>query len=45
MSNEERSVLVEQANELGLEFAKNISTKKLAEMIQEAQGPAVKPEE
>ena len=44
MSNEERSTLVEQANELGLEFAKNISTKKLADMIQEAQGPAVKPE-
>ena len=45
MSNEERSTLVDQANELGLEFAKNTSTKKLSEMIKDAQGPAVKLEE
>ena len=42
MSNEERKDLLDEANELGLEFAKNISTGKLQEMINESKGPAVK---
>ena len=38
MANEEREQLVEEANNLGLEFAKNISTKKLQAMVDEANG-------
>lgn len=45
MANEERQALIDKANELGLEFAKNISTAKLAAMVAESEGPAVKAEE
>lgn len=38
MASEERKALIEEANELGLEFAKNISDKKLASMIREEKG-------
>lgn len=40
----EREDLVEQANELGLEFAPNIGDKKLKQMIDEALGGTVKDE-
>ncbi len=45
MASEERKNLIDQANALGLEFPKNISTKKLQAMVDESAGPAVKPEE
>ncbi len=38
MSSTEREKLIEEANELGLEFAKNTSTKKLKTMVAEANG-------
>lgn len=38
MSSEERTKLVEEANELGLEFPANIPTKKLQAMVAEAKG-------
>jgi hypothetical protein len=44
MSNPEREALIEQANTLGLDFGRTISTPKLRAMVEEAQGPAVKPE-
>lgn len=37
----EREILIAKATELGLEFAKNIPTAKLAEMVAEAETPAV----
>jgi hypothetical protein len=40
----DRKALIEQANELGLEFPGNISTKKLEAMLSESKGPAVKAE-
>lgn len=45
MAINERQNTIEQANELGLEFPKNISTAKLKAMIAESQGPAIKAEE
>lgn len=45
MSDIDRKELIDQANELGLEFAKNISTVKLQELVQESQGPEEKQEE
>ncbi len=38
MSNYDRSAMIEEANELGLEFKGNISNAKLSEMIAEAKG-------
>lgn len=37
----EREILISKATELGLEFAKNIQTAKLAEMVAEAETPVV----
>lgn len=41
----EREELLEKANDLGLEFKGNISNVKLAEIVAEASGPAVKTDE
>jgi hypothetical protein len=38
MSNNERQALIDEANELGLEFAKNTTDKKLRAIIAEAKG-------
>jgi hypothetical protein len=45
MPTQERKDLFAQANSLSLDFAKNISTPKLRELIEESQGPMAKPEE
>lgn len=42
MASQERQALLDKANELGLEFAGNISNAKLQEMVDEASGPAIK---
>lgn len=42
MANEERTALLEKANELSLDFPDNIPTKKLQAMIDEASGPKIK---
>ena len=39
MANEDRKELLDEANELGLEFAANISTPKLVELIQDKKFP------
>lgn len=44
MANEERTALLEKANELSLDFPNNIPTEKLKAMIEEASGPKVKEE-
>ena len=41
MASAERQALLDKANDLGLEFKGNISSKKLQEMIDEAAGPAI----
>lgn len=45
MANEERTALLEKANELSLDFPNNIPTEKLKAMIDEASGPKVKEED
>ena len=45
MANQEREDLLDQANALGLDFHSNIPTAKLQALVDDAMGPAVKPDE
>jgi len=40
--SDERTELLQEANELGLEFPSNVKTEKLRIMVAESQGPAIK---